>query len=133
MPSKHLLIVDDNPAIGEFVRNVAEGIGYSVDTQTDAAGFKAAYEAVVPDVIILDLSMPDTDGFELITYLSERRSPARVFIMSGFGASYQRMAAEMGDVRGLTMGGTIPKPVRAAELRTILTQPPDGSTEEGGT
>ena len=133
MASKHLLMVDDDPAIGEFVRNVAEGIGYSVDTETNAAGFMAAYEAVSPDIIILDLTMPGTDGFELIKYLSERSSSATVFIMSGFGASYQRMAAELGNVQGLTMGGIIPKPVRVEELREILTLPRVRPIQDGGT
>jgi hypothetical protein len=40
--------------------------------------------------------------------------------MSGFDEAHQRMARTLGEAKGLTMSGLIPKPVRAAELRKLL-------------
>jgi DNA-binding response OmpR family regulator len=113
-------MIDDDPAMGDFVRSVAEPLGYAVETFTEARGFEAAIARGDPDIVILVLTMPDTDGIELLGYLSDRRSRAKVFIMSGFDPAHQRLAATLGEARGLIMGGTIPKPVRVAELRKIL-------------
>lgn len=116
-----LVMVDDNEAIGGFVRGVAEPLGYAVETYANAAGFEAALERGDPEVIILDLVMPGTDGIELLRRLADRRSRARIFIMSGFDPAHQRMAVTLGESHGLAMAGIIRKPVRAAELRAMLT------------
>jgi DNA-binding response OmpR family regulator len=115
-----LLMVDDDPAIGTFVRAVAEPLGFAVATFLEPDGFRAALEKDGADVIILDLTIPGTDGFELIRYLARRRESARVFIMSGFEPEHQRMAMTLGEAQGLRMVAIIPKPVRAAELRAML-------------
>jgi len=131
MTAKRLLMVDDDPAMGDLVRHIAERLGYDVETWTEAGGFKAAVEARDADVIILDLTMPDTDGIELIKHLAGRRSRARIFIMSGFDAGIRRMAYDLGKANQLAMAGIIPKPVRAAELRAMLMPPEHGAAERG--
>lgn len=123
MEPRRLLLVDDNEAIGGFVRGVAEPLGYAVETYGNAAGFEAALERGDPEVILLDLVMPGTDGIEVLRRLAERQSRARIFIMSGFDPAHQRMAVTLGESQGLTMAGIIRKPTRAAELRAMLTPP----------
>jgi DNA-binding response OmpR family regulator len=118
-----LLMIDDDPTMGEFVRDVAEPLGYDVETHTTADAFKAAVAGSAPDVIVLDLTMPGSDGFELLRYLAKRRERARIFIMSGFEPEHQRMAVTLGEAQGLAMAGIIPKPVRAADLRAMLAPP----------
>lgn len=128
MPPPRLLIVDDEPAICTFVRAVAEPLGYAVETYTSPVAFKVAIskdKAEAP-VIILDLNMPEADGFELIGFIAETGTAAKLFIMSGFGDIYSRMAAQVCEHRGLAVAGAIPKPVCAAELRKILSRELDG-------
>jgi len=119
--SRRLMIVDDDPDMGEFVRNVAEPLGYLVDVFTEAEGFKTALGRSDPDVIILDLTMPDTDGIELMRHLSGLRTKAKILIMSGFDSTIREMAFFLGKQGNLQMFGIVPKPVRAAELRLVLT------------
>ena len=118
-----LLMIDDDPAICELVRRVAEQIGYRVQTFIEADGFMKAVEQDDPDVIVLDLTMPDIDGIELLRYLSARQSAAQIFIMSGIHPTVRRMAHELGQSGNLRMAGSIPKPVRSADLRALLQQP----------
>jgi len=115
-----LLMIDDDPDMGAFVRAVAEPLGYAVETHDDAQAFMKASERGPFDVIILDLTMPNTDGIELLSFLSERRTPGRIFIMSGVDPTLRRMALVLGEAGNLNMAGIIPKPVRVAELRAIL-------------
>ena len=67
-----------------FLSRVAQGCGYEVRNTDDAVGFKQVYLSWVPDIVILDLVMPQIDGIELLRFLAERASKARILIISGF-------------------------------------------------
>lgn len=117
-----LLIIDDEPDICELVREIAEGVGYEVATANRAEEFKEAFAAAEPQVIMLDLTLPGTDGIELLNYLAEMGTRARILIISGYDEGIRRMAYTIGAARGLDMAGVMPKPVRIAELRGLLGQ-----------
>ncbi|PJK29729.1 response regulator [Minwuia thermotolerans] len=118
--TKKLLLIDDDPGIGHFVRKVAEDLGYEVHTQTEAAGFLRCFDQHRPDVIMLDLTMPETDGVELLQALAQRQCRSGIFIFSGYDARICQMAFQIGQIANLDMREIIPKPVRAAKLRNIL-------------
>lgn len=120
--ARRLAIVDDDPAIGQYVRDVAEPLGYAVDVFTEGEGFKAAVGRDDPDLIILDLTMPGTDGIELMRHLSKIQTKAQILIMSGFDSNIREMAFRLGKQANLAMLGILPKPVRVAELRLMLTE-----------
>src|SRR5690606_14320727 len=126
---RRLVIVDDDPAMGQYVRDVAEPLGYVVDVFTEGEGFKAAIGASTADLIILDLTMPGTDGIELLRYLSKIQIKAKILIMSGFDSNIREMAFLLGKQANLAMFGILPKPVRVAELRLMLTE---AMNEAGG-
>ena len=65
MDEKRLLVVDDEPEFGEYVRKVAVELGYEVEVTGDGKSFMKAYESFNPSVIALDLVMPEIDGVEL--------------------------------------------------------------------
>jgi DNA-binding response OmpR family regulator len=117
-----LLIVDDEPAVCNFLRDVAIDVGYDVVTANHAEGFKAAFADSAADVIVLDLTLPGTDGIELLSFLAETGTRARILIVSGYDEGIRRMAYTIGRVRGLDMVGVLPKPVRVSELRGLLVQ-----------
>ncbi|HEY4265340.1 MAG TPA: response regulator [Micropepsaceae bacterium] len=120
MSVTRLLMIDDEPYIGALVRRVAEGLDYEMRFVTLADEFKRTHRSLDPDVVILDLSMPDIDGIELLKFLATEKSRARILILSGFDARILNGARRLGEDRGLHMAGIVSKPVRIAELRTIL-------------
>ena len=117
-----MLIIDDEPEICDFLRDIALGIGYDVVTANRAEDFKRAFKEAAADVILLDLTLPGTDGIELLKYMAEMGTRARILIVSGYDEGIRRMAHAIGEAKGLDMAGVLPKPLRVAELRGLLNQ-----------
>ena len=117
---KRLLIVDDEPAIGRFVKRVAESCGYTVTATDEAERFLDELIATDPDVIVLDLSMPHVDGVELLRFLAASKCRAKILILSGFDARVLETTGRLGVEQGLAVAGTLMKPLRVAELREAL-------------
>lgn len=126
MTTRRLLIIDDDPEIGRFVQRVAEGCGYEARATERADAFRSAYHSFRPDVIALDLAMPEVDGIELLRFLADEGCRAQLLIISGFDAKVRQAAERLGTARGLRMAGIVPKPMRVADLRALLTGLPGG-------
>lgn len=120
MTARRILVIDDEPDIGEFIRAVGQSCGYEVAVTSDAPSFKSAYDAHQPDLLVLDLTIPDVDGIELLTYLADRSSKSSILIVSGFGRSFLSVASRFGQLRGLKIVGTMGKPLRVAEVEAVL-------------
>jgi CheY-like chemotaxis protein len=60
-----ILVVDDEPDIVRIVTRILEGRGHEVTTAGDGPAALAAVAAARPDVMILDLNLPNLDGFEV--------------------------------------------------------------------
>jgi excisionase family DNA binding protein len=67
-----VLVVDDDPRLREFVRVNLEMDGYSVREAANAEEGLAALEQEPPDLILLDVMMPEVDGFEMLRRMQER-------------------------------------------------------------
>jgi CheY-like chemotaxis protein len=104
-----------------LLRRVAEGCGYEVRTTSKPAEFLDLVDQFEPDLIGLDIAMPDTDGIELIKSLAGANCRARVLIVSGLMPPFPDAAERLGQARGLNMVGTVSKPFRIEELRRVLT------------
>ena len=117
---KRLLIIDDEPAVARLVEKVGSGCGYSVTVTHDTEQFMDALVATDPDLIVLDLSLPGSDGVELLRFLAASRCRARILIISGFDARVLETSGKLGSALGLNIAGTITKPVRVADLRQAL-------------
>ena len=120
LPEKRLLIIDDDPAISEIVRAVAEGLDFEVRTTERADEFADIYEEFQPNVVILDLVMPEVDGIELAQWLAHVKSPARVIFLTGHNPRFTDAARAMADSGDLSSVTTLTKPVSIAVLRQAL-------------
>lgn len=115
-----LLIVDDENTFSAFVVKVAITAGYQARAVASVAAFRGEVETGWPSVLAIDLQMPGTDGIELLREISEQRCPSKVVLISGVDERVLDSAHRLGTEIGLTMAGTVRKPVRAAELRQRL-------------
>ena len=62
--ASRLLVLDDDPDIGQTVRNMAENLGYQCRVTTRPDDFFEALDGWRPSHILLDLVMPEMDGIE---------------------------------------------------------------------
>lgn len=64
-----IYVVDDEPDMVELLATVLKGEGHQVETYTDGRAALARVLEEPPDLLLLDLMMPDLDGFELLKLL----------------------------------------------------------------
>ncbi len=114
-----LLVIDDEKDIGEFVSFVATNAGYEVTSIDDPLLFKENYCSDT-SVIVMDLTMPDIDGVELLRYLASVKSMASIIIMSGFDPGVLHSAKVLADSHGLNIIGVLEKPMSICDLEMML-------------
>lgn len=119
--AQRLLSIDDDPDILSLIRRVAVDLGFEVDVVTHGSFFMAAYVRKKPDVITLDLYMPDMDGIELIRWLGDVGCTARVILMSGAAFHYSQMAQRLAHDGSKLNVSCLNKPFAIADLRNALT------------
>ncbi len=71
--SKLILYIEDDPANRLLVRRVLEAAGYRVEEAVDGPSGVQKAQASLPDLILLDINLPDVDGYEVVGLL--RRTP----------------------------------------------------------
>ena len=110
MTSPLVWILDDEPEIRQMLTDSLEDAGFRTQSFGRAREFEAALKRLTPDVCLVDLSLPDTDGLALVHRLALERGAA-VIIISGRAQVQDR-------VTGLELGADdyITKPFDPAEV-----------------
>ena len=110
-----VLLVDDEPAIRRFLRLSFDAEGYQVEEASDGKAALDALRAKAPDLLILDLGLPDLDGFEVIRQLREAGSSIPIIVLSS-------RTDEKGKVQALDLGADdyVTKPFGIDELQARL-------------
>ena len=113
-----VLIVDDHPSFRATARALLEAEGFQVVGEA-ATGVEALSEAEAlhPDIVLLDVQLPDLDGFEIASRLIGRngREPDVVLVSSRDASDYGNLIAECG-ARGFVAKGEL----SGAAVRRLL-------------
>src|SRR3954452_22827787 len=112
--SSVILIVDDDPAIRDSLSKELRAAGYATPTAADGSEGMTAFQAQVPDLVLTDLAMPRSDGFELIAAI-RASSRVPIIVLSVRGADPDK-------VRALDLGADdfVTKPFSVAELQARI-------------
>lgn len=68
-PGGKVMVVDDDPDTLEIIRRMLDGVSYKIETEKDGAGGVRALRDHAPDLLLLDLVMPDMSGYEVLAQL----------------------------------------------------------------
>lgn len=86
MSHAKILVVDDESDIRQLVQEILEDEGYSVQVAKDGESARLMYTQQKPDLVLLDIWMPDIDGISLLKeWASSGKLESQVVIMSGHG------------------------------------------------
>ena len=113
-----LLVADDEPRITKLVSMALSEEGFRVVTASSGEEALAKAEQIRPDIILLDIMMPDLDGIEVMRQLRERR-PVPVILLTAKGSTADK-------AKGLDLGADdyVAKPFHpdelAARVRAVL-------------
>ena len=114
--STSLLAVDDEQGVLEIVRYAGEEAGCDVRLAGTAKQFMTSLQAQHPDVIVMDIIMPEMDGLELLAWLSKEGCHAPVILVSGYDEMYLTTAKEFASLQDQREIRTIRKPFRIDDL-----------------
>jgi DNA-binding response OmpR family regulator len=120
MPQPRLLLIDDEPALADFLANAARESGFEPVITSQDRQFRDEFLANRPNMVALDLGMPGMDGVELLRFLADQDYRSPVLIVSGFDRRVLESAFRLGEALGLSMTGPIEKPVRLEDLEALL-------------
>ena len=69
MNSKHILVVEDEPDVSELLKHQLNNAGYEVTIAEDGEDGLRKVRKLMPDLIILDLMIPEINGLEVCKYI----------------------------------------------------------------
>jgi two-component system KDP operon response regulator KdpE len=132
-----VLLVEDDPNIVDLIRSNLVVRGFDVVVSIDGARALQLLETEEPDIVLLDLMLPEADGFELCREIRER-STVGIIVVSGRGGERDKVTA-------LTLGADdyLTKPFSIEELlarivatlrrtRTVASSAPEPATIRAG-
>ena len=121
MPQPRLLLIDDEPALAEYLANAARTCGFEAIVTAEDEEFRDLFVKLRPEMVALDLGMP-VDGVELTRFIAAQEYRGPVLIVSGFDRRVLESAFRLGVALGLTMVGPVEKPVRLEALEDLLSK-----------
>lgn len=124
-PTSRVLVVDDEPNITDLVATALRYEGFDVYTAATGRAALDGVQAARPDLLVLDVMLPDIDGFEVARRIRQDGRRVPILFLTAKDATEDK-------VRGLTLGGDdyVTKPFSLEELvarvRAVLRRVSDG-------
>lgn len=119
MAKTKLLLIADDQDTAKMAQKIASEMFFDVQ-QSNYDISPEAYDAINPDVIVLDLLMADMHAFKVLELLKSKQSKAIILLLSGRQDSYRRLVEHLSLAAKLNIHGNLPKPFRDMELRQQL-------------
>lgn len=118
-----ILAIDDEPFMLKLLASMLANLGYTSVSTCDSG--HAALELIgstndSPDLILLDLNMPEMDGLEFVRRLVERHFGGSVILVSGEDERMQQAAEKLASAHGITVLGHLHKPATPAGLAELI-------------
>lgn len=115
-----LLAIDDHADSAELIARVAAKLGYDSRTAASPVELRDKLASWQPDILTLDLCMPEEDGFGVFSLLQQQGFVGRIVIISGHDEWLRRSAGRLAAAKGLNIVGNLSKPIDLKALRGLL-------------
>lgn len=129
-PPRHLLVVDDEPHIGVLLRLQFERRGYRLTVARSLAEARRALAAGRPDVILLDLHLPDGLGLELLGELRHSDATRHLPVLVLTAEGDERVLRETGRLDATVLTKPFSPSKLTARVLDMLGEPPEHAEPE---
>jgi DNA-binding NarL/FixJ family response regulator len=107
-PARRVLVVDDHPSFRRCASALLEAEGFEVVGEAeDGASALAAADRLEPELVLLDIQLPDTNGFEVARRLLAERPALRIVLVSSRDRSEYGPLIETSGARGFITKGDL--------------------------
>ena len=120
MKKTKIIVADDEPTVSRLIQEAVVQIGYEAITASSGKQLLKLLDSESPDIIILDMVMPEMEGIETLAELAKIKSRAAIILMSGFQKNYLESALILGKAKGLNIHATLSKPLKLDQLEETL-------------
>ena len=97
--NEHILLVDDEEDIAKLFKKALERAGFIVDTYNDPLQSLSNYRAGMYDLLLLDIKMPEMNGFELYKKIRQIDDKTKVCFMTAFEEYYDEFRKTFPDLK----------------------------------
>lgn len=115
-----ILVVEDHPILSEFMASVASELGWGVSTAATVREFDEVLLKAQPDVVVIDLGLPDGDGLDVLRRLANIGYQGAIYIVSGFDEDILDRSCQLARTLGLNVIGRAQKPISAKLMQKML-------------
>ena len=113
-----ILVVDDDLDFLESIHLILTMQGHTVNPVTNGHESVLAYEEFEPDIVLLDINMPDIDGYAVFSRLKQKHPDVKICFMSGYAVENERYE----DAKSKSLVGLLIKPIDINDLNNVLTE-----------
>ena len=117
------MLLDDEPFMLRLLQQVLANFGYSrVTAFTNGQSALAVFDQEIgrPELILLDLNMPEMDGLEFVRHLVDRKFAGGLILISGEGERMLEVTVKLVSAHGIAILGHLHKPFKPDELKALL-------------
>jgi EAL domain-containing protein (putative c-di-GMP-specific phosphodiesterase class I)/CheY-like chemotaxis protein len=114
------LILDDDQALCRLFSRLAAEVGFTPCPANSRAEFDREFHDGEPELVVLDLHLGDSDGIEVLRFLSTAGYVKPIILISGADPRVLMASSRLGKELHLNIVGVLGKPARAAELRAAF-------------
>jgi two-component system alkaline phosphatase synthesis response regulator PhoP len=118
MEQKTILLIDDEPDFVSIVKTNLEKAGFTVDTAYGGKEGLKKIEANPPDAIVLDVMMPDLDGYQVCSELKQSQQYSKIPVLMLTAVASQIPSTRYSHYNGMSMEADdyLPKPASAEQI-----------------
>jgi DNA-binding NtrC family response regulator len=114
-------VVDDDSAVCRMVADVAETCGWRARQCADGRALMALLaEEGAPDLVVLDVVMPEADGIQVLRHLGREHPDLRVVLISGADPLFGESAATLARAARIELVASLRKPLGLQRLREVF-------------
>jgi DNA-binding NtrC family response regulator len=118
--TQKLLMIDDEVGLTKVVGLIAKQLGMEFKALNTSPTASEVFTAYRPDIVIIDMIMPDKDGIDVLHEIMNTRIATQIVLTSGYSEAYLRLVEGVAKFHGDKRVHFLKKPFRRGELIELL-------------